>query len=139
VFTKTQVTISGNDNEIILQGTRDPTTNLWMIPVQLANNHPDADATTKITPQEISLVPHTANYIIAHTKIKELVAFAHEALFFPSISTLRKALDNNFLHDFPGLSSKEIRDHPPSSSAALKGHLDKARQNRRPTKHTTPT
>ena len=86
----------------------------------------------------VSVVKNTpigqANEVNAPTKIAELVAFAHASLFSPSITTLRKAIDNNFLHDFPGLTSKSIRKFPPTSIATAKGHLDQTRKNQRSTK-----
>jgi hypothetical protein len=39
VFTKTNVTISDSNNQIVLQGNRDPQTKLWMMPVQLEHEN----------------------------------------------------------------------------------------------------
>lgn len=114
------------ENEVILRGNRDPATTLWIIPVEIESDNQNEDTTI-----------HLANQINAPTKIPELVAFAHAALFSPAISTLQKAIDMNFLHDFPGLTSATIRQHPPASIATIKGHLDQNRKNQRPTKRAT--
>jgi hypothetical protein len=76
---------------------------------------------------------HTSHFVNAINKTPQLVAFAHAALFSPALTTLRKALDRNFLPDFPGLTSRTLRDHPPPSLATDKGHLDQHRKNQRPT------
>jgi hypothetical protein len=62
-------------------------------------------------------------------KPAEIVAFAHAALFSPSLSTLQKALDRNYVVGFPGLTAQTLRRHPPRSIATIKGHLDQSRQN----------
>jgi hypothetical protein len=67
------------------------------------------------------------------TKPAELVAFAHTALFSPSLSTLQTALDKGFLTNLPGLTPATLRRHPPQSIATIKGHLDQRRKNLRPT------
>ena len=67
-------------------------------------------------------------------KTADLVAFAHAALFSPALTTLMKAVKNNFLHDFPGLTEKALRDHPPITAATAMGHLDQVRKNQRSTK-----
>ena len=74
-----------------------------------------------------------ANQVNATHKIPELVAFAHAALFSPSLTTLRKAVNTNFLHDFPGLTTKSLKNYPPITAATGKGHFDQTRQNVRPT------
>ena len=116
-FDNEQVTITYK-NEKLLTGKRDHTTGLWMIPIPI---------------QQPTTSHWQANLINATHKVKELVAFAHAALFSPSITTLRKAVTLNFLHDFPGLTIKSLNDFPPNTAATGKGHLDQKRQNVRPT------
>ena len=65
----------------------------------------------------------------------ELVAFAHAALFPPSLSTLHGALARNFLpSNFLGLTTRYLTKHPPPSVAMIKGHLDQTRKNQCSTK-----
>ena len=73
-------------------------------------------------------IQQQAHQVNKVNKLPELVAFAHAALFSPAITTLKKAIDMNFLHDFPGLTSESIGKYPPSSIAMIKGHLDQSRQ-----------
>jgi hypothetical protein len=64
----------------------------------------------------------------------QLVAFAHAALFSPSLSTLQQALQKNYLPTFPGISPKLLSKYPPNSIATAKGHLDQTRKNVQSTK-----
>ena len=45
-----------------------------------------------------------------------------------------KAIDTGFLTTFPGLTTKQIRKHPPRSQATEKGHMNAQRANLRSTK-----
>lgn len=121
-FDNNAVTISLND-KVILEGSRDIPTGLWMIPVPIASH-----------PKKAITIHGLANQVNAPTKVAELVAFAHAALFSPAITTLQRAIDQHFLHDFPGLTSRSIRRFPPSSISTVKGHLGQSRKNQRSTK-----
>jgi hypothetical protein len=59
----------------------------------------------------------------------QLAAFAHAALFSPSLSTLTKALSKNYICNFPGLSQFLLSKFPPNSVATAKGHLDQTHRN----------
>lgn len=123
-FSATNVIITLHD-KVILSGPRLLSTKLW---------HLNLPSSTPIntTPAAFS------NAARLSATPAEVVAFAHAALFSPSLSTLCTALDNNFLPGFPGLSAKLVRKYPPSSSAMIKGHLDQSRQNQRSTKTAPP-
>jgi hypothetical protein len=64
----------------------------------------------------------------------QLVAFTHAALFSPSHSTLRQALQQNFLVTIPSLTPKLLSKYPPNSIATAKGHFDQTRKNIQSTK-----
>jgi Reverse transcriptase (RNA-dependent DNA polymerase) len=82
--------------------------------------------------------PTHSTHIVNHVlRTSELVAFAHAALFSPTLTTLEKALRNNLLVGFPGLTLTSLRDFPPTSTATIKGHLDQNRQNKAPTQKIT--
>ena len=108
-FTATTVTVTYKDS-IILQGQRNPSTNgLWIIDIQ--------------TPQQaLAAVNFSASPA-------ELVAFAHAALFSPTISTLSKALSKGYLPPFPGLTIKTLQKYTPPLTATVKGHLTNKRKN----------
>lgn len=115
-FTANDLTVT-HDDLTVLTGNRNPETRLWTVPITV---------NTSPTPATALAVNHL-------TKTAELVAWAHAALFSPSLSTLRAAVARNFLPDFPGLNAASLRQHPPPSVATIKGHLDQVRQNIRPT------
>jgi hypothetical protein len=115
-FTATNVIVLHNNRQV-LHGTRTPATQLWHI--NLLPTKP-FDAET--------------NAAIGSATASELVAFAHASLFSPTLSTLATALDKGYIPNFPGLSSRTLRNHPPQSAAMIKGHLDQARKNTKSTK-----
>jgi hypothetical protein len=109
----------------ILSGTRSLATNrLWTVELPQA---PDSPLTT---PFASSLQTGT---------VPDLVAFAHAALFSPSLSTLSKALSKNYISNFPGLSQTLLSRHPPNSVDTAKGHLDQVRRSFRSTKKPKPS
>jgi hypothetical protein len=81
-------------------------------------------------------IAHEANGSIGTATPAHLVAFAHAALFSPSLTTLVLALAKGYIPNLPGLSTATLRCHPPNSAAMVKGHLDQSRQNQRSTRPT---
>ena len=111
---------------IILVATLCPTTGLWLVP--LSTHTPDPSA-----------LPNSCNAVTSPTKLADMVAFSHAALFSPSLSTLQRALDSGYITGFPGLTASNLKKFPPQSIAMHKGHLDQSRKNYRSTKGTTDT
>jgi hypothetical protein len=106
--------------EVIVRGQRHAYTGLWhMEPQEILNN--------VITKPTTSHQMEYANAVIG----------APTTAFSPALSTLNNAIGNNWLFNFPGLSSKSLRKHPPQSAATAKGHLDQQRMNQRSTKTTS--
>lgn len=77
--------------------------------------------------------PHQANAVTLPSKVPELVAFSHATLFSPALSTLQKALDHGYIHNFPGLTVQNLKKFPPQSVAMVKGHMDQTRANQQST------
>jgi hypothetical protein len=115
-FDAATVTVTHEDR-IVLQGQRDDTTKLWTVP---------------ITTQPSNISTHSALNVNLSTKVTDLIAFAHGAMFSPAISTLKKALRNNFI-TIPGLTIENLTKHPPPIVATTKGHLDQVRKNKQST------
>lgn len=76
----------------------------------------------------------TMNAMVPTQTVTERVAFLHASMFSPALSTMITAIEANRLSGFPGLTAKQVRDHPPPSIAMVKGHLDQQRANLRSTK-----
>jgi hypothetical protein len=113
-FNATNVTVC-YDNQPILTGQRTPATQLWHL-------------------QPPTTIPAQANAAVGSATPAQIVAFAHAALFSPTLSTLLEALKRRFLTNFPGLTERSLRKHPPQSFPMIKGHLDQTRKNQRSTK-----
>ena len=110
MFTPTEVLIVYNGN-VIIKGKRCVETGLWLVP--LSTNPTN---------------PHQANAVTLPTKVPDMVAFSHATLFSPVLSTLQKALEKDYVPNFPALTAANLKRHPPQSVAMIKGHLDQTRQ-----------
>ena len=101
----------------------------WLVDKQLKQ---DCINNNKNTKKEIA---HQAAIIIRKKQTKmELAQFLHALMFSPVPSTFTKAIDKNNFTTWPGLSSKLIKRHLPSSIATAKGHLHLERQGLQSTK-----
>ena len=120
-FDATTVRVHRN-SELLLLGTRTPTTGLWHLNIAAADPP----------------IHHQSFSTVASATPADLVAFAHAALFSPALSTLKRALDLGFQPHFMGLTAKSLATHPPTSVAMIKGHMDQARKNQHSTKKPSP-
>jgi hypothetical protein len=128
------------DGKLVLAGTRCHDTGLWHIDV--TNTVPTLKAeceSESVEPIESHTEPpFSANAAAGSSKPADLVAFAHAALWSPSLSTLEKALDKGYISNIPGLSQQSLRKYPPNLRATMKGHLDQQRQGTGSTKKKSP-
>jgi hypothetical protein len=96
------------DNVLLLEGPRDPTTNLWLLP--LCPNPKEPPATGHM--------PHLGIPHAYQTSTKaDLLKYLHAAAFSPVPSTWKAAIANNHFLTWPGLSSKAVTKHLPKSMA----------------------
>jgi hypothetical protein len=110
---------------VLLEGPRDPTTNLWLLPLQ-----PQPQA----LPISIKATPHLG-FAAHHTSTKpELIHYLHAACYSPVTLTWLRAIRNNNFVTWPGVTSQAVTKHLPKSVATAQGHLDQAPKNRRLTK-----
>ncbi len=106
-----------------------------MIPInndalQVPNN--DNTETQDTTEDTIAFAAHAHK---TSTKA-ELVQYHHQSLFSPPAATIIKAIKNNQLVGFPGLT-QEIMRHLPPSTATHKGHMHQNRKGLRSTRAIT--
>jgi hypothetical protein len=108
--------------ELLLEDTRNHDTKLWTVPIQVttASDHNAPDPTD---------LPSSWHIINQVQKVDQLVA----AMFAPSITTLIRAIQKDFLVGLPGLTVNNLRAYPPVTTATAKGHLDQNRQNKQST------
>ena len=69
------------------------------------------------------------NYIFSKNKSQsDLARYYHATLFSPSISTLKKAINNGNLSTFPGITQLNFNALIGTSLATELGHLDQERK-----------
>jgi hypothetical protein len=107
---------------------RDPTTNLWTIPL----------TPTSTTSHIQQPTQHAAHNTYASTTKADHVKFLHAACGSPVPSTWLQAIEDGHFTSWPGLTTDFVRKHLPMSPATVKGHLHQQRQNVRSTKVVIP-
>ena len=103
-----------HNNRLVLQGDRDPGTNLWRLPITPTMTPTAAPTTTP---------PHIANNVHTITHIQNRVKYMHQAFFCPPIQTLLRAANLGFLDTCPFLDADTISKHLSKSPATAKGRM----------------
>ena len=74
------------------------------------------------------------------TSKESLICYLHQCLFSPTKKALVKAIENNQLTIWPGLTSDTVRKHLPDSSPETdKGHMKRQRKGIRSAAKIPPT
>ena len=115
------------NNRVIMYGRKCPRTGLWMLPVAQHQQEEMVEANHPTTTLELM-----ANVYETSTQA-DLAQYLHQCLFSPTPATLIKAINNDQLLSFPGLTSELITKHLPPSTATAKGHMHQSRQGIRST------
>jgi hypothetical protein len=105
IFDKNEVRVE-DKKQVIMRGQCHPYTGLWHM-------EPQGSAQDEVP---LHNAPHPleyANTAIGAPTTAAMIKFDHTTLFLPALSTLNHALGNNWLFNFPGLSSKALPKHPP--------------------------
>ena len=102
------------NNCLVLQGNRDPGTNLWQLTITPTNTP---------TPTSTTAPRHLANSIHTITHILNRVKYMHQAFFCPPIQTLLRAAHLGFLDTCPFLDLDTITKHLSKSPATAKGGM----------------
>ena len=136
-------------NKIILRGQKDPSTDLWTLPIVIPpaqvrttqRSHHSMNGPPRPGPC-IGRAPHTVLAGFTHSvrTRANAVKFAHQSLCNPRISTLLKAVRKGFLHGCPNINETLILKYLNPSPATAKGHMKRPRQGIRSTtpKRNTP-
>jgi hypothetical protein len=124
------------DKVVILCGFKDPSTNLWTLPIPTKvctapgptvlprpgpckSRAPHLPMDTSDTHPGVTLATFTHSVQTQANAVK----FAHQSLCNPKISTLFKAIRQGFLKRCPNLSETLILKYLNPSSATAKGHM----------------
>jgi hypothetical protein len=115
---------------IILHGTQDPHTNVWIIPLQLPNpNQPPPRPLPGHLEHQANNATPQANSVYHTSTQANLIQFLHASCGSPVPSTWIKAIDNGHFATWPGLTADLVRTHLPKSTATVKCHLNQQRKN----------
>ena len=85
-------------------------------------------------PNLILNTKEVATNVIQTSTVEELAQYYHQCLLSPPKATLLRAINNQPLTTFPGLTYDLISKHLPPSTATDKGHMKRRRQNIRSTR-----
>ncbi|KAL7488108.1 hypothetical protein ACHAW6_013706 [Cyclotella cf. meneghiniana] len=55
--------------------------------------------------------------------MNSMIQYLNQCIFSPTIDTLCKAINNNHMLSFPGLTTGDIKKSLPPSTATAKGHM----------------
>ena len=112
---------------IVLRGSKCTRTGLWMIKITNTDKFtPYINNTQQIQTANTLIQPtteHIINNVIPTSSKPVLEMYHHQTLGSPPVPTIVKACRKNQLNTFPGLDSKLILCHLPSSRATSKGHM----------------
>ncbi len=151
VFDKDKCDVMFN-GKVILPGYKEPTTNLWMLPV---TNKVCTTPGPTVLPQPspcLSPAPHfpikasdvhpgltLTTFMHSVQTWVNAVKFTHQSLCNPQILTLLKAVRKGFLKGYPNLSETLLLRYLNPSLAAAKGHMKQPCHSIQSTRHhTTP-
>jgi len=111
LFEKTNCTVNYK-GQTILKGAKCPNTRLWFLSIARNNILLKNISTTK-----------QKNNVYDIESMEKSAKYLHQCIFFPPTSTLIKAIENDQLLTFPGLTSKLILKHLSPSMALPKEKL----------------
>jgi len=149
--------------KIILRGTKDPSTDLWVLPLTpkainenqmklwtsqgidetiITNIQSRAGPSMACAPQSSKMVISNAAVAMfthsVHTRANT-VKFGHQAMCNPKISSLLKALRKGFLKGCPNLSEEMVTKYLNPSPVMAKGHMKRLRKGIRSTSKNAKT
>ncbi len=137
---KCDVTYNGT---VILRGFKDPSTDLWMLPIPNKVSNTPIPALPRAGPcsthatHHVTEIPPTNNIATFTHSVRmhaNAVRFTHQSLCSPRISTLLKAVQKGFLKGCPNMTTMLILKYLNPSPATSKGHMKQPRHGIRSTR-----
>ena len=127
IFNKHEMHATLN-GKVILQGKRDYSTGLWLVPIA------NSVSTNKPEPSTVINKTNIASAVLEATNTKqELVRFHHATCFYPVKSTWIQAIENGNFATFPGLTADLVKKYLPLEIPTILGHQHQVRQGLRST------
>lgn len=116
-FDKNQVVITKN-NIFIVNGTRDPITGMWTLPLRRKEEEQRIEASQQ------------ANGVLQDTKtLSDLAHFYHACLFCPTKDTLLRAVKKDHFRNWTGLNRELISNNLNKTPETIRGHQRLQRKN----------
>ena len=135
IFTDTKCEVRFK-NKVILNGIKDPTTDLWTLPITpTAINDTGSHELGKDQCDQKN--PHPVDWVAFAHSVRtraNAVKFSHQSLCNPTISSLMKALKKGFLKGCPNLNEDLVTKYLNPSPATAKGHMKRPKKGIRSTK-----
>jgi hypothetical protein len=114
------------NKKLFLQGTKDPSTDLWTLPITPAAIHTQRshlklgkDCIDQKNPTPAAVAAFTHSMRTRANAVK----YAHQSLSNPKLSTLLKALKQGFLEGCPNMTIPLVNKYLNASPATTKGHI----------------
>ena len=116
-------------DEIVWTGGKEPTTGLWVLPISTNSEMSSQDGNDdELLKLQLRTKEHMAANAYAMTSKEVLIRYLHQCLYSPTKKTLVKAIENNPLTTWPGLTAEAVRKHLPDLTPAT----DKVHMKRQP-------
>ena len=116
-----------HNEKVVWKGPREKLTGLWVLPLK-----PNMKMPTYLKEKSRN---HAVNNVYQMSSKEEVIKFLHQCLFCPPKSTLLKAIRNNQLAMWPGLTAEAVEKYLPESCPATdKGHMKRQQNGIRSTK-----
>jgi hypothetical protein len=123
-------------NKVILNGIKDPTTDLWTLPITPTTIN-DTGSHELGKDQCYQKNSHPVDWSAFAHSVRtraNAVKFSHQSLCNPTISNLMKALKRGFLNGCPNLSKELVTKYLSPSPATAKGHMKRPKKGIRSTR-----
>ena len=123
-------------NNLVLEVGRDLVTELWCLTINPTSVRPSLSTVDRLG---LKLMPHQTvahgeNNVHTILYKQNKLKYMHQIMFFPPITTLIKAIDNEFLEVFPFIKSKLLRTYLAKNQASEKGREKRLRKGIRSTR-----
>ena len=122
--------------KLVWTGNREPTTGLWVLPLNAPHAKRLASARSCSSMMLMSTTKKIETSFNAYkmTSKQALIKYLHQCLFSPPKSTLVHAIEQNYFPTWPGFTAAAVKRYLPETSPATdKGHMRRQRKGLRST------
>jgi len=131
LFTKTPVTVTNATGDTVLEGHRDPSRNVYIVPLE--DSPPPPRVVLPVIDDPIVPCHHTAAKAYEIQAVQVLIAYLHAAARFSAKETWLRVVEANVYSSWPGISLPRLRRHLTEPEPTTFGHLKLIRKDIRST------